>query len=811
MSHPLTDVTAQCTFDFFAPHTPVGQRLQAFVAINPATGLVTPLAAGTNLVQVRVDGRSIVFRIQVHDTIHGWWFGHSSITTALDPNFGHTLPSIYALFSDDDSGTDLVGDISGHGYVHLQSDNPSAFVVAPNGRLRGVAVTSTPATLTGSFLSVVHQVPVRVVDYARPRQTLTSIRSADRSHPENVHNILFLAEGFRAPTADRKQFDEVVSRAVERLFSSVRHAPYDLLRDSFNIWKAYEPSIEHALTCGFRVNDEQAGALPGVGYPIPPDQTVVPRTGTNYAIDELIPIVGLPRRNQTGNAATLRPLWSSQSLHGFQPDRVDEGLVTVWKAQKSVGILEARDTFFGLHLGARYADRFGDASPVLPPAQDHSADPRLAPFVRRVYEWFSVEPSRALTPDPRRHPPELFRPGTQSLGNSILAYIRNQHDAEAPHAPVGREWMPDTAPVPAFRRSRGLIAIISNESTLGGANFNALTITASSVNTSRVLPFNYFNAAGQRLMRRAPDDPIALDLQSAINAISHEFGHTFNLDDEAELVPIDDPNVDTSFDNVTSLTDIQLDADFLTNRRLDPDKVKWLKLPRLEIADTLAEPSQSAGTAQMRVRIDPGQIGKWVEAQFQGLEVSLRTGPPADRRQLPMPTDGQHVLERLAIVDTIDEASGTILLGGPQMPAAPPVFPAGSLLFIPKLDPESGLPLLLVERKVLDFLRSTHLPLNRDPDRSRPNFEKDVPLDVPGFKPPCKRHRLIGVYEGAVLVTGMVYRPAGLCKMKMLGNPTTGDIEFCHVCKYLIVNRVNPALHPLLDAKHYPTPKKRDA
>jgi hypothetical protein len=62
-----------------------------------------------------------------------------------------------------------------------------------------------------------------------------------------------------------------------------------------------------------------------------------------------------------------------------------------------------------------------------------------------------------------------------------------------------------------------------------------------------------------------------------------------------------------------------------------------------------------------------------------------------------------------------------------------------------------------------------------------------------------------------VLVTGMVYRPAGLCKMKMLGNPTTGDIEFCHVCKYLIVNRVNPALHPLLDAKHYPTPKKRDA
>ena len=34
-----------------------------------------------------------------------WWFGDRNITTAADNVLGHSQPSIYAMFSDDPTGT----------------------------------------------------------------------------------------------------------------------------------------------------------------------------------------------------------------------------------------------------------------------------------------------------------------------------------------------------------------------------------------------------------------------------------------------------------------------------------------------------------------------------------------------------------------------------------------------------------------------------------------------------------------------------------------------------------------------------------
>jgi hypothetical protein len=57
------------------------------------------------------------------------------------------------------------------------------------------------------------------------------------------------------------------------------------------------------------------------------------------------------------------------------------------------------------------------------------------------------------------------------------------------------------------------------------------------------------------------------------------------------------------------------------------------------------------------------------------------------------------------------------------------------------------------------------------------------------------------------MYTGMQYRPAGACKMRDNKN-TGGEGEFCFVCKYLIVNRVDPGMHDVLDHRYYPTAKK---
>jgi hypothetical protein len=824
-TYTLTDVTSQCTFDFFAPYNAVGSRLQAFVAIDPATGAVTANAVGINLIQIRLNDQYIVARIQVHDTILGWWFGNGSITTALDNRFAHAQPSIYALFSDDGAvGTDLVGDISGHGYVALTSGNPAVFTVDGNGRLQGVSETDPhqpPPKLTGSFLAVDHTIDVRVVDYGKARPILDAVRVYDIAGAAEAHNIVFIAEGFRDSGDDRARFDEIVERVVDEIFSKPRHAPYTFLQGSFNIWKAYEPSQQHAMTCGYGINDEDTGSLPK-GYPIPYNKQLG-SDGSQYTLELLVSKVGLPLRNESRNASDLRNLWNSQSLTNFNSNQVNDALITAWKGQKSLGILEARDTAFGLYLGSRYADRSSGSGKVEPPATDGPADPKLQPFVARVYEWFTFMPRRLLIPDPRRHPPELHQSNATNAGNSILQYLSSLRGRFWGNPNIGQEWLPEPA---KFKRSRGLVVIVANEGIHGGGNFNDSTMTSVTSAELNNIGFQYSSTATEKIMRRVPPDPIRLDVDHIVNTATHELGHSFNLGDEYESFPGDDPNAkfasDLDSDNLSRLGAVflhgatQPDGTVLfADHQIDPDKVKWFKLLRMQVSDVLIKDSETQGS-NIKVTIDKRFIAGWAAAKSKSWPAHLRrrdfTGGPdatitAEGRQLPLKVGSNQYLVGLDIGD-IDENQGTILLGGGGLPPAPfPVFPKGSFIFVPSRDSGGDL-MFVVEKKVLEWLKQNHLVLNKDTDTSKVNAEEDNPIDISDFHAPCKSYKVIGIYEGASYYTAEDYRPAGLCKMRKQSDAGTGDGEFCHVCKYLIVQRVDPKLLALLDANYYPTAKK---
>ena len=829
-SYTLVNVTSQCSFDFFAPYNAVGNRLQQFANIDPNIGLVTPVSVGTNFIQIRWADNTfnpplqhyIIARLQVHDRILGWWFGNTSITTARDNAVAHSQPSIYALFSDDPSGTDLVGDITGHRYVPLTSSNNS--IVTPNadGRLQGLQ--EGDANVSSTFLNVTHSIPVKVVDYAKQRNKLEYVQIPNIDHPETMHNILFIGEGFRDTASDHDKFNKIVTEVVEEMFSKPRHSPYPLLEGSFNIWKAYEPSVQHGVTCGFRINDEEVSVLSD-GYPIPYSHQTSSNENT-YTIELLVRIVGLPLRNENRNPAQLKALWGSQSLRRFDaatqtwvahfdPNKVDDDVIAAWKIQKSLGILEARDTFFGLYLGARYGDRLsgysrdprtGNRAPVLPPAADNPADPNLFPFIQRIYEWFNLDPSRTLTPDPRRHPPELQAGNRENLGNSILRYIGGLRGQFPPNPNVGHEWLPDPVGT-TFKRSRGLIALITNDALIGGTNFNALTITANTLARSGRTGFQYTNTGNERILRRDMPDSFNEDIDDIINTIAHEFGHSFNLGDEYEDFPGDQPDEYDGYDNIASLKNIRLDANYLVNRKFDPSKIKWFELLRFQLSNTLTRDSETEND-QIKVTIDRRFIGRWVEAKAQNLEAFLRyVEILPSGKQLPLRFDDSHYLTRLEIGD-ISLANGTILLGGPELPPRPfPVFPRGSVIFIPQRN-SAGELVYVVEKKVLEKVRATNLPLNKDPDVSKVNKDADDPIDITDFKPPCKSYKLIAIYEGASQYTGMVYRPSGLCKMRKSTDSGTGDGEFCHVCKYLIVQRVDPSLLDQLNKKYYPGAKK---
>jgi hypothetical protein len=120
-------------------------------------------------------------------------------------------------------------------------------------------------------------------------------------------------------------------------------------------------------------------------------------------------------------------------------------------------------------------------------------------------------------------------------------------------------------------------------------------------------------------------------------------------------------------------------------------------------------------------------------------------------------------------------------------------------------------PLFVVEPKVLQFLQGpspgADKPLNQDPDTVHVNNDADHPVSIPGFKGPCKSARLVGIFEGAQHFAAGIYRPTGACKMRSQAAPDEGG-EFCFVCKWLIVNRVDPGFHSTNDGLFYPKAKK---
>lgn len=819
-------------FDFLAPYNPVGpnpgnDRLQKFVNIDP-DGTVTPLAVGTNLVQARMDEFYIIFRIQVHDRILGWWFGNTSMTVPLDSTIFHSQPSIYALFSDDPSGTDLVGDITGHGYVPLTPNDPARFLVNADGRLRGVAEGNDPITLSGTFLGVTNSIPIKVVDYAKTRKKLEYVQIPDVEHPDQMHNILFMSEGFKNTDEDKEKFDEVVKEVVEEMFDKPRHSPYNLLEGHFNIWKVYEPSTEHGVTVGFRVNDEDLVGSLKKGYPIP-YKFQLPDTEGMFTPELLVRKVGLPLRNENRTTAQLKALWSSQSLDEFDPNKVNDTLVTAWKRQKSVGILEARDTFFGLVLGQRNADRISGQTALTDVITEPGSDtPALmAPFIKRMYEWFQIDPSQSLSPDPRRHPPELHQYNQTNAGNSILSYIGGLRvPFNTPQ--VSQEWLPDVTET-RLKRSRGLIAMITYENVIGGTNFNNLTITANSLRKDSSVSFAYLNQGNERIMRRNIPPSIKPSTGGIIDTIAHEFGHSFALGDENESFPGDDPSAgnnqgaDLPFDNLARYAAIFVDGQFMANRNIQPAKVKWLQLVRFRLSDVLIKDSEVVG-GQIKVTIDKRFIGKWLAASKKpdnlaalrriafvptpnptpgGLDIPPTFSP--NGRQLPLVSDREHLLSALPIA-SVTEADGTILLNPPSaLPS--PTFPAGSIVFLPRLVSAIQTD-LVVEKEVMVHLSAKNLPLNKDTDISKVNREDDEPVDISGFPAPCKPYRVVGVYEGANYRSGRFYRPTGLCKMRNPSDEGTGCGAFCFVCRYLIVNRVNPGVHDLLDKLHYPNAKR---
>ena len=148
---------------------------------------------------------------------------------------------------------------------------------------------------------------------ARPRTCRSAWSTPARCRPSQApmpksgladhgtkHNMVFLAEGYRAHPADRDLFDGIVEKAANDLLENHRHEPYPMLASSSEHLQSLRPvpaahadlRLPRVQTPATRTCRSQAG------LPIPYNGQIDVAKTNIYAMDELIQRVGLPMRGR---------------------------------------------------------------------------------------------------------------------------------------------------------------------------------------------------------------------------------------------------------------------------------------------------------------------------------------------------------------------------------------------------------------------------------------------------------------------------------------------------------------------------------
>ncbi len=99
-------------------------------------------------------------------------------------------------------------------------------------------------------------------------------------------------------------------------------------------------------------------------------------------------------------------------------------------------------------------------------------------------------------------------------------------------------------------------------------------------------------------------------------------------------------------------------------------------------------------------------------------------------------------------------------------------------------------------------------PLNVKPDEPYVCVIDDSAVQSPRNLPvlptqkPCYEPLIIGLYDGGARFHCEVFHPGGICMMR---DHSEGDkhMRFCHVCRYVLVEMIDPTKHGDLDAVYF--------
>ena len=584
---------------------------------------------------------------------------------------------------------------------------------------------------------------------------------------DNHANILFISDGFLSSQKDDFRKKVVQTIVTQELLKNQFLEPFKLLKDSINYWSLFLPSDEEGTTL---LGDYEISGAPGKQTAAELPQPEAP-TGTQWTIANMIHEAGLPLPSDPQIATSSDWVTNRSKLFKIPTGvTVDAAALRAWNDLRKRSLINERGSAFGL----RQADR--------PQASGQRAREEL------------------LVLDPRRTSPESVQKFV-----SKLRFINK--------APMGQVWEHGTG------KDFGLICFVCQSSRMGGSFHDApiMDRTSGTIRTR----FAYFAAGtgmtlgagvkpnaggnGMDLVPRPIDKGFSPEIYASV--VAHECGHALGLADEYGGPATYDPKLHgTPLDpNLQVQTLLAPNNPSTNKRKFKSTEIKW-NWPRVQKARFLdGEPNLVGDPPQFAIPLLPGGGKNFAKDDL----ARIREWPV--RKQASMDPFATIVLQ----VDSATATSATVSYVDPSQPHLDPNNFSSSKRYVLVCTGVKSRPeLTLVARVLAKHIDTSNGPLNAPKDSQGagcvvgnskgPMTASNLPRT---FRPPAKlpaKADLIGVYEGGGYLDCGMFRPAGRCKMR---TGTDSTVPFCHVCKYLIVDLINPAVHGKLDdeyAQQYP-------